>query len=121
MPYARGMAGEQRSTDGTRKFLFTMADGQSIDNQMRIGPDVQVGLKVRIAEISRNVTRALGINWQAVGKLTGSWRIDAWGEPLSGGASIVFQAGTDAAPATELLCMNVVGRLRRIRGNSCSD
>ena len=54
-------------------------------------------------------------------KPSGSWRIDAWGEPLSGGASIVFQAGTDAAPATELLCMNVAGRLRRIQGNSCSD
>lgn len=45
------------------------AEGQTIDNQMRVGADVQVGLKVRIAEISRNVTRALGINWQAVGNV----------------------------------------------------
>jgi hypothetical protein len=54
-------------------------------------------------------------------KPSSTWRIDAWGEPLSGGASIVFQAGTNATLATELLCMNVAGRLRRIQGNSCSD
>ena len=44
-------------------------EGQVVDNQMRIGPDTQVGLRVRIAEISRNVTRALGINWQAIGNV----------------------------------------------------
>ena len=46
------------------------------------------------------------------------WRIDAWGEPLSGGASILFQSTVGSA-TPELLCMNVLGRLRRVRGLAC--
>ena len=49
------------------------------------------------------------------------WRIDAWGEPLSGGASMLFQSLLNALTAPELLCMNVLGRMRRIQGFSCSD
>ncbi len=45
------------------------AEGQTVDNQLRVSSDIQVGLRVRIAEISRNVTRALGINWQAIGSI----------------------------------------------------
>ena len=44
-------------------------EGQVVDNQMRVSSDIQVSLRVRIAEVSRNVTRALGINWQAIGSL----------------------------------------------------
>jgi pilus assembly protein CpaC len=46
-----------------------LAEGQVVDNQLRVPSDIQVGLRVRIAEISRNVTRALGINWQTVGTI----------------------------------------------------
>ncbi len=44
-------------------------EGQTVDNQMRVPSDIQVGLRVRIAEVSRNVTRALGINWTAIGNI----------------------------------------------------
>ena len=44
-------------------------EGQTVDNQLRVPSDIQVGLRVRIAEISRNVTRALGINWQSLGSI----------------------------------------------------
>ena len=43
------------------------ADGQVVDNQLMVSGQIQVGLRVRIAEISRTVTRALGVNWQALG------------------------------------------------------
>ena len=49
------------------------------------------------------------------------WRIDAWGDPLTGGASILFQSVTDPTASPELLCMNVLGRLRRLRAETCSD
>lgn len=49
------------------------------------------------------------------------WRLDSWGEPLSGGASILFQAVGASASAPELLCMNVLGRLRQVRSDSCSE
>ncbi len=46
-----------------------VGEGQTVDNQMRVASEIQVGLRVRIAEISRTVTRALGINWQAIGNV----------------------------------------------------
>ena len=44
-------------------------EGQGVENQLRVASQIQVGLRVRIAEISRNVTRAIGINWQAIGNV----------------------------------------------------
>jgi pilus assembly protein CpaC len=38
-----------------------------IENQMAVQGSVQVNLRVRVVEIQRNVTRALGIDWQALG------------------------------------------------------
>jgi Tfp pilus assembly protein FimT len=49
------------------------------------------------------------------------WRIDAWGEPLSGGASILFQPAYPPGLAPQLLCMNVLGRLRRLQGQTCTS
>jgi pilus assembly protein CpaC len=43
------------------------AEGQTVDNQLAVNSQIQVGLRVRIAEVSRTVTRALGVNWQAIG------------------------------------------------------
>ena len=44
-------------------------EGQTVDNQMKVGSQIQVGLKVRIAEMSRSVSRAIGVDWQALGTL----------------------------------------------------
>jgi hypothetical protein len=49
------------------------------------------------------------------------WRIDAWGEPLSGGASVLFQSVNDPGLTPQLLCLNVLGRLHRIQGLTCSN
>ena len=46
-----------------------IADGQAIDNRMRVNGQIQVSLRVRIAEMSRDVTRALGINWTSLGNI----------------------------------------------------
>ena len=43
------------------------ADLQTVDNRLRVGSLIQVGLKVRIAEMSRSVSRALGVDWQGMG------------------------------------------------------
>jgi Tfp pilus assembly protein FimT len=49
------------------------------------------------------------------------WRFDAWGEPLGGGASVLFQSASVPIQTPELLCLNVLGRLRRVQGEACSD
>ncbi|MBC7802219.1 MAG: type II and III secretion system protein family protein [Gemmatimonadaceae bacterium] len=46
-----------------------MADGQTVDNQLSVRSAVQVTLRVRIVEMSRTVTRSLGVNWQAMGSI----------------------------------------------------
>jgi pilus assembly protein CpaC len=46
-----------------------VADGQTVDNQLKVNQQIQVGLHVRIAEMSRNITRNLGVNWQALGTI----------------------------------------------------
>ena len=46
-----------------------LGDGQSLENRLHVNSQIQVGLRVRIAEMSRNVTRALGVNWTALGNI----------------------------------------------------
>lgn len=43
------------------------ANGQTIENRLTILSQMQVNLRVRVAEVSREVTRSFGINWQALG------------------------------------------------------
>ncbi len=46
-----------------------LVDSQSLENQITIQSSVQVTLQVRIAEMSRQVVRNLGVNWQALGTI----------------------------------------------------
>jgi pilus assembly protein CpaC len=43
--------------------------GQTADNRLSVTSSVQVNLRVRIAEMSRNLVRQLGVNWQALGNI----------------------------------------------------
>ena len=51
-----------------------ISDKQVVDNRTTINSSVQVTLRVRIAEISRNITRQFGINWTALANF-GRWGI----------------------------------------------
>ena len=44
-------------------------DNQLVENQISIQSSIQVTLRVRIAEMSRQVIQNLGINWQALGTI----------------------------------------------------
>jgi len=41
-----------------------MGDKQVVDNRLRVGEQIQVLLRVRIVEMSRTLSRDLGLNWQ---------------------------------------------------------
>jgi pilus assembly protein CpaC len=43
--------------------------GQTVDNRLSVVGAVQVNLRVRIAEMSRNLLRQLGVNWEALGNI----------------------------------------------------
>jgi pilus assembly protein CpaC len=44
-----------------------LSENQAVDNQIGVQATTQVTLRVRVAEVSRQVVRNLGINWQAAG------------------------------------------------------
>ena len=44
-------------------------DKQTVENQIAVRSSVQITLQVRIAEMSRTLTRGLGIDWQALGNI----------------------------------------------------
>jgi pilus assembly protein CpaC len=46
-----------------------LPEGAKVDNHMQVGSGVQVSLHVRIAEMSRTLTRELGVNWSGVAQL----------------------------------------------------
>ncbi len=46
-----------------------LAEGQTIENQLVVRGSTQVTLRVRVIEMNRNVTRALGVDWSALGSL----------------------------------------------------
>jgi pilus assembly protein CpaC len=52
----------------------SVPDKQTVDDQMTVSSAVQVTLRVRIAEISRTITRQFGINWTAMANF-GRWGI----------------------------------------------
>ena len=43
--------------------------GQTVENHLSVRGGQQVNLRVRIAEMSRNVVRNLGVNWSALGNI----------------------------------------------------
>ena len=57
-------------------------DNPNIDNELTITSPIQVTLSVRIAQMSRQVVRNLGINWQALGNLGSRWAF-AFSTPAS--------------------------------------
>jgi pilus assembly protein CpaC len=48
---------------------ISLPAGQKIDNAMTVNGAAMVGLKVRITEMTRQVTRDLGVDWNAIGTI----------------------------------------------------
>ncbi len=79
-------------------------ENPAIDNELTVQMPVQVTLNVRIAQMSRQVVRNLGVNWQAVGNI-GKWSF-AFATPASlaatsdaGAVGAAVASGTSGANA----------------------
>lgn len=59
-------ADAERASRLARAYL---AEKGVLDNRLAVSTPTQVNLRVRIIEMSRSLTRELGINWQALGNL----------------------------------------------------
>jgi pilus assembly protein CpaC len=80
--------------------------GGRVINNLRVAGSLQVQLQVRVAEVSRSVSKELGINWEAagfagtnvaVGLFTGRSFLDATSSLLGGTAANVIQRSTTNA------------------------
>jgi pilus assembly protein CpaC len=69
-----------------------LGDGQKLENRLGVQGGVQVNLRVRVVEMSRNLTRELGVNWQALANVGGRY-----------GTLGFASAGTLATAATSAL------------------
>ena len=71
-------------------------DTPAIDNELTITAPVQVTLSVRVAQMSRQVVRKLGINWSALGNIG---RIGQFSPAISLSTSTLATGITAACPA----------------------
>ncbi len=86
--------------------------GQPFINQLRVGGSTQVNLRVRVAEVSRAVTRSLGFNWSTVFQF-GSFALGLETGRLAGAGAALAQAGQDS------LLGSVASR--RVNGSAALD
>ncbi|MGI4976528.1 MAG: type II and III secretion system protein family protein [Janthinobacterium lividum] len=96
--------------------------GESLVNQLRVTGSVQVNLRVRVAEVSRSVTRDLGFNWNTVFK-AGSFLIGLQTGLGTTGAASLAPLGPSGAPGTGLAgaLNNVFGTAGGTIGTSVSS
>ena len=66
-------AAAEQVASNARRYI---TDRQTVENQTSVTSPVQVMLRVRIAEISRDITRQLGINWTVLANI-GKWGVTA--------------------------------------------
>jgi len=75
----------QSSSDSTQNESVPMND--ELVNQLVVTMPTQVNIRVRIAEVSRNVSNKLGIKWGSIESGVGSflytkpWDVSSWGKP----------------------------------------
>jgi pilus assembly protein CpaC len=80
-----------------------VADNQTVENQISITSPIQVTLRVRVAEISRQVVQNLGVNWQQLSTIGSIGLLPAL--TLNANAARLSCAGTTGSSAGGLtLC-----------------
>jgi pilus assembly protein CpaC len=78
-----------------------LGDNQAVDNQLSIQSTLQVTLRVRIAEMSRQVVHNLGIDWQALGTIGSIGKFPALSLVANAAVAPVCLAGAAASLACQ--------------------
>jgi pilus assembly protein CpaC len=85
-PAGVGLTGNAATPDAAnRAFGLTrqyLPPTQTVQNNLRVQAATQVSLQVSIAEVSRDVTRELGVRWQSLGGVAGRYAV-GFANPLS--------------------------------------
>lgn len=69
---------------------YLPASGGDIINRIRVGGSNQVQIRVRFAEVARNIDNSLGFNWQSIGQMSGfTFGIATGVSALAGASSVI--------------------------------
>jgi pilus assembly protein CpaC len=79
-----------------------LGDNQTVENQINITSPIQVTLRVRVAEISRQVVQNLGVNWQQLSTIGSIGLLPAL--TLNTNAARLSCIGTGASNGSVTLC-----------------
>jgi pilus assembly protein CpaC len=79
-----------------------LGDNQSVENQINITSPIQVTLRVRVAEISREVVQNLGVNWQQLSTIGSIGFLPAL--TLNANSASLSCTGTGASSGGVTLC-----------------
>jgi pilus assembly protein CpaC len=74
------------------------AEKQTVENQISVHSSLQVTLQVRIVEMSRSLSRNLGIDWQAVGNIGQIGKLPALSSAFNGGVGALASAAAFSTP-----------------------
>ena len=87
-----------------------LTETQKLDNRTTVGSSVQVNLRVRVVEMSRNVTRELGVNWQTLANIGGRYGTLGFTSalPLVTAASTTLSSGYNFNTPGKMLDINNV-------------
>ena len=78
----------------TRVAAAAVGNPAFVVNRIRVSQPTQVNIRVKIAEVSRDINKKLGFNWELIGQATGDLALG-----FAVGSDIVRQAGTFIFPA----------------------
>lgn len=78
-------------------------DKQVVENQIAVRSSVQITLQVRIAEMSRSLSRGLGIDWQALGNIGQIGKLPALSGALNGTAGALAGVAAYSTPKNPIL------------------
>jgi pilus assembly protein CpaC len=99
--------------------LRLAGDGNPLTNNLRLSGSTQVSIRVRIAEISRNVVKDLGVNWSAVSNV-GIFTFGLSGSTINNGKSTNITAMVDAMAGEGLVSILAEPTLTAVSGEKAS-
>jgi pilus assembly protein CpaC len=79
------------------------AEKQTVENQIAVRSSVQITLQVRIAEMTRTLSRGLGVDWQALGSIGQIGKLPALGGTLAGATSTTLAGSAFSSPKNPTL------------------
>lgn len=89
-----GTVDSAQAADEFMRIAATAAGGESnVINRIHVSSPNQVNIRVKIAEVSRDINKRIGFNWELIGQATSNWALG-----FGVGADIIRSGGSFILP-----------------------